>query len=60
MSEGGGREGSSEGGSLGLVAQILEVNGRVGRAGRHIWKGQILHVWRDRGEGERYRGTMSG
>lgn len=38
MGEGGGREGGSEGGYLGLVAQILEVQGRVGRGGSHIWK----------------------
>lgn len=60
MSEGGGREGSSEGGSWGLVAQIWEVQGRVGGAGGHIWKRQTLHVWRDRGEGKRCGATMRG
>lgn len=60
MSEGGVREGSSERGSLGLVAQIREVQGRVGRAGRHIWKRQILHVWRDGGEGKRCWSSVRG
>lgn len=56
MSEGGGREGSSQGRTLSLVAQIREVKGVVGRGGRHVGKGQILHVWGDGGEGERCGG----
>ena len=60
VSEGGVREGSSEGRSLGLVAQIREVQGRVGRAGRYIWKRQILHVWGDGGEGKRCWSSVRG
>lgn len=60
MSEGGGREGSSKGGSLGLVAQIWEVQGGVGGGGRHAWKRQTLHVVRDGGEWKRCGATVSG
>lgn len=43
-----------------MVAQVWEVQCRVAGAGRHIGKGQILHVWGDGGKGKRCGGAMSG
>lgn len=61
MSERGGRErSSSKGGSLGLVAEIWEVQSRSGGAGRQIWKGKTLHGRRDGGEGKRRRAGRLG
>lgn len=60
VSKGGGRVGRCEGGSRGLVAQIWEVQGMVGGAGRHIGEWEILHVWWASGEGKGCGRSMSG
>lgn len=60
MCEGRWREGSSTRGCLDLVAQIWEVQGRVGGAGRHSGVRQTRHVWGDGGEGKRCGPAMGG
>lgn len=54
MGVGGGGEGG-----LNLVAQVRQMQGRVARAWRQIWKSQILHVWRHRGEDQRRVASVS-
>lgn len=47
MGERGGREGGSERGRWRLVAQILEVEARVGVSRRHVWEWEALHMRRN-------------
>lgn len=57
VSKRGGWEGGRYWGSWGLVTQICEVQSR---AGRHTWKWQALHLWRNGGKSKRCGDTIRG
>lgn len=58
MGERGGRERGSERGRWRLVAQILEVEARVGVSGRHVWEWETLHMRRNGCETKGRRGVL--